>query len=173
MSKLSVTRCNPAARRASPCSANKTPLVVSARSRIRGLAAKHSNQLRKIAAQQRLAPREAHVFDAQRGKHLHQPRNFLESQQFLPRQPDVLLLRHAVVAAQVAPVGHRDAQAAQRPAKPVGERAARRHVHRSLRIGKHNSMLVPRAGASTTRIIVDEAVLKRAGEGRKTRGSHR
>ena len=66
----------------------------------------HSNKLRKIAPQQRLAPRESHVFDAQRGKHLNQPRDFLERQQFLPRQPDVLLLRHAVVAAQVAPVGH-------------------------------------------------------------------
>ena len=65
--------------------------------------------------------------DAERSEHFHQPRNFLECQQFLPRQPDVILLRHAVVAAQVAAVGDRDAQAAQRPAKLVGESAARRH----------------------------------------------
>ena len=32
-------------------------------------------------------------------------------------QPDVILLRHAVVAAQVAAIGHRDAQAAQRAAQ--------------------------------------------------------
>ena len=122
VSRLSVTRCNPAARSASPCSANRTPLVVSARSRIRGLAASIRTSCGKIAAQQRFAPRKPHVLNAQRRKHLDQPRNFLKCQQFLPRQPDILLLRHAVVAAQVAPVGDRNAQAAQRTAQHVSQR---------------------------------------------------
>jgi hypothetical protein len=77
-----------------------------------GIVRKHANQLGQIAAQEWLASRKAHVFDAQRRKHLNQPRDFLECQQFLPRQPDVILLRHAVIAAQVAPVGDRNAQAA-------------------------------------------------------------
>ena len=40
-------------------------------------------------------------------------------QQALARQPHVVLLRHAVLAAQVAAIGHRDAQAAQRPFEPI------------------------------------------------------
>ena len=46
--------------------------------------------------------------------------DLLEREDVLARQPDVLLLRHAVLAAQVAPVGHRDAE--------VPERAAERSV---------------------------------------------
>ena len=141
MSKLSVTRCNPAVAQGFALLGEQDAVGRERQVANPGIGREHSNQLRKIAAEQRLAPREAHVFDAQRGKHLHEPRDFLKGQQFLPWQPDVLLLRHAVVAAQVAPVGHRDAQAAQRPAKLVGERAARGHVCRGLKVGKHHYML--------------------------------
>ena len=46
-------------------------------------------------------------------------RDLLEGEQALARQPDVVRLRHAVLAAQVAAIGDRDAQAAQRPAEAI------------------------------------------------------
>ena len=68
-------------------------------------------------------------------------RNFLESQQLLLRQPNVFFLGHAIVAAQVAPVGDRNPKAPQGPAKPVSESARRRHIYRGMGIGKHPYML--------------------------------
>ena len=43
--------------------------------------------------------------------------DLLEVQEVLARQPDVVVLRHAVLAAQVAAVGDREPQVAQRPAE--------------------------------------------------------
>src|SRR5258708_7788580 len=106
-----------------------------------GIGREHANKLRKIAPQQWLAPCKADVFYTERCEHLHQARDFLEGQQFLARKPDVFLLRHAVVAAQVAPVGDRNTQAAQRTAQLVGKRAAWRHFRRSLSVEEHSYML--------------------------------
>ena len=50
---------------------------------------------------------------AQRGKPRRQEGGLLEREQVLPGEPDVLLLRHAVLAAEVAAVGHREPQRAQ------------------------------------------------------------
>src|SRR5262249_54209835 len=48
----------------------------------------------------------------------------LEGEQVLSGQPDVLLLGHAVLAAEVAPVGDRHPQVAERPAERVGDEGA-------------------------------------------------
>ena len=45
--------------------------------------------------------------------------DLLERQQVFARQPGVFGFRHAVLAAEVAPVGDRDAEAAQRPAEEI------------------------------------------------------
>src|SRR5712671_8135108 len=97
--------------------------------------------MRQIAAQQRLASSQAQIRNAERSEHLDQPRNFFKCQEFLARQPDVFLLRHAVVAAQVAAVSYRDAQAAQGTPELIIGGCSRRCLWWGLGIGKHGSML--------------------------------
>ena len=75
------------------------------------------DQLRQVAAEQRLAAREPHPIHAERGERVHQHGDFFEVEDALARQPRVVRLRHAVLAAQVAPVGDRHAEAAQRAAR--------------------------------------------------------
>ena len=73
----------------------------------------------KVSPQQRLATGQPHVVHAQGGEGTHQFADFPEREQLFPRQPDVFLLGHAVTAAQVAPVGDRDTQAAQGSAEYI------------------------------------------------------
>ena len=96
--------------------------MVSARSRSAGLAASRRDQRRQVVAQQRLAAGQADAVDAELGEAVDQRRDLLEVEDVAARQPDVVLLRHAVLAAQIAAVGHRDAQVAQRPAEAVVRR---------------------------------------------------
>ena len=56
------------------------------------------------------------LVDAERHEDVDERADLLEVEHVLARQPDVLLLRHAVLAAQVAAVGDRQAQVAQRRA---------------------------------------------------------
>ena len=94
-------------------------MVVSARSRIAGLSRDHLDQLRQIAAEQRLAAGEADLVDARARKTSTSAAHLLELQQVLPRQPDVLRFRHAVAAAEIAAVGDRQPQVVERPAQQV------------------------------------------------------
>ena len=84
-----------------------------------GRAGKARDERRKIAAEQRLAAGEPDLVDAEPDEHVDQPLDFLELQDVLARQPHVILLGHAVAAAQVAAVGDREAQVAQRPMELV------------------------------------------------------
>jgi hypothetical protein len=45
-------------------------------------------------------------------------------QDVLSRQPDILRLRHAVAASQVAPIRHRETEVAKRALKPVDHHIA-------------------------------------------------
>ena len=72
-----------------------------------------------VAAQQRLAAGQPDLVDAERQEDVDERAGFLEVQHVLARQPDVVVLRHAVFAAQVAAVGDRQPQVAQRPAEGV------------------------------------------------------
>jgi hypothetical protein len=83
--------------------------VVRARSRIAGLAASRPNQVRQIAPQERLPAREANLVDAERGEDVDQTFDLLEVENVFSRQPHVIRLRHAVTAAEVAPVRDRHA----------------------------------------------------------------
>ena len=73
------------------------------------------HQVGDVAAQQRLAAGEPHLVDAERQELIDQPLDFLEVQEVLARQPEVVFLGHAVLAAQVAPVGHRQPEVPERP----------------------------------------------------------
>ena len=50
----------------------------------------------KVLAQERLAAGEPHAIDAQVGENSHEARQFFKGEQLLARQPDVILLRHAI-----------------------------------------------------------------------------
>jgi hypothetical protein len=111
--------------------ASSEPLVVRVRSGGRPSTVRNCRQLRhqhfQVLAQQRLAPGQPDLAHAMRQKLLGQPRDFLKAQQEVVRQVGVVLvehfLGHAVVAAEVAAVGHADAQVAQRAAQLVAQQA--------------------------------------------------
>src|SRR5437879_8235016 len=86
-----------------------------------GIAPEHAHQSRQVLAQQGLAAGQAHLVHAELREDAGQRVDLLEREDGLARQPGVLLLRHAVLAAQVAPVRDRNAQAAERPAEGVGD----------------------------------------------------
>src|SRR5207249_1353691 len=85
------------------------------------IAPQHAYQHRKVPAQQRLAAGQAHLVHAELREDPGQRVELLEREDGFARQPGVLLLRHAVLTAQVAPVRDRKAQAAERPAQSVGD----------------------------------------------------
>ena len=89
----------------------------------------HRDQRLEVLAQQRLAAGEADLAHAVRDEQARRARDLLEAQQRAVRQEGVVLvehfLGHAVAAAEVAAVGDRDAQVAQRAAEPVGTAARR------------------------------------------------
>ena len=87
-----------------------------------------ADQIRKVRAQQGFAAREAQLPHAQAREQTRQPCDFGEGQSFLRFQEPImlviLLLGHAVRAAEIATIHHRDPQVVQRPAQTI-ERALR------------------------------------------------
>ena len=92
----------------------------------------------ELLAEQRLAAGEADLLDAERDERARDALELLEAQQLLAVHEPVVVaedrLRHAVGAAEVAAVGDRDAQVADRAA----ERVERVHTHsvRNVRIAR-------------------------------------
>src|SRR5688572_13532673 len=78
------------------------------------------NEDRQIAAQQRLAAGHPDAVHPDRHERGRKGRNLLEREQRVARQPGVVVLRHAVVAPEVAAVGDRHTQAAERPPETIG-----------------------------------------------------
>jgi hypothetical protein len=74
-----------------------------------------------VLAEQRLTAGHAHLRDAEVQEHVHERVDLLEGEDVLARQPAVLVLRHAVVAPQVAAVGDRHAEASERAVVAVDE----------------------------------------------------
>ena len=72
----------------------------------RGLAAQQPHQLGEIVSQQRLAAGEPDLVHPETAKDAHQTIDLLEGEDRLARQPDVVLLGHAVAAAHVAAIGY-------------------------------------------------------------------
>src|SRR6185295_1208378 len=92
----------------------------------------------EVTAQQRLAAGEAHLVYPQVGEHVHEPIHLLEGQHVVPGKPDVLFLRHAVLAAEVAAVGDREPQIAQRAIERVPDHGISTYTSPSTTAaGKH------------------------------------
>jgi hypothetical protein len=101
----------------------------------------------QVLAQQGLAAGQADLAHAVRHEQARQPRDLLEAQQVVVREVAVVavehFLGHAVAAAEVAPVGHADAQVAQGPPAQVRQLAARRSGHAAAHGGRqHRAALV-------------------------------
>ena len=87
---------------------------------------KEFDQARQVAAEERLAAGDPHTVDAKRREGVGEECDLFEVEDALARKPGVVRFRHAVLAPQVAAIGDRNAQTAQRPVEPVQRR--RRHA---------------------------------------------
>ena len=76
----------------------------------------------QVAPDERLASRQPHLVDAHAREHADEPRDLLEGEHLVARQPLEPLRRHAVGAAEVALVGDRDAHALDLASPAVHER---------------------------------------------------
>jgi len=85
------------------------------------VAGDHLDQGGEVVPQQRLPAGEPDLVHPQPGEHAHQPRDLLEREDRLARQPDIVVLGHAVAAPHVAAVGDRDPQARERATERVAE----------------------------------------------------
>ena len=98
------------------------------------------DQLLDAASQQRLAAGQAYLPHAEPDKLPRQPLDLLEGEQFGARQERMVLVehraRHAIGAAQIAAVGDRDAQIAQRPRHGVDDGRIDDGEHTRFRHGR-------------------------------------
>src|SRR6266550_2449106 len=83
------------------------------------VASDHRDERREIVAEQRLAAREPDLVHPEPCEHAGEPLDLLEGEDRGPRQPRVIVLRHAVTAAQVAAVRHGQPQARERASQRV------------------------------------------------------
>ncbi len=81
----------------------------------------HRNQALEIFADQRLTAGEANAPDANLGRGAHDLGDFLIGEDLALVDPRQALFGHAVDAAQIAAVRHRDAEIRNRPMEGVGE----------------------------------------------------
>jgi carboxypeptidase Q len=92
-----------------------------------------AHEVVQVAAQQRFAAGQADLAHAELDEEPCQPLDLLEMEQRVARQELPVRPehppRHAVRAAEVAAVGHRDAEVAQRTAEPVGGRERGAGLH--------------------------------------------
>ena len=88
----------------------------------RGTRRQALDERRQPLPNERLAARDTDAVHAFVREGIDDRADFLVRQQVLPRQPDVFLLRHAVLAAEVAAVGDGDAKAPQRPSERIDYR---------------------------------------------------
>ena len=142
-SRLTVTRCRPAAASGPASARSAEPFVVRVRSISppsgRRIAASIAMRSRQVAPDERLAAGDPQLLDAERHERPRRPLDLLEGQDLVARQERVVLpedlLGHAIGAPEVAPVGDRDAQVAHRPTERVGRSGpaveGRRGIHRA------------------------------------------
>jgi hypothetical protein len=82
-----------------------------------------AHQVREVGAQQRLAAREPYLTDPQSGEQPRQTHDLVERQTLLGLQELIvlveLLFRHAIRAAEIAAIHHRDSKVVQASPAPV------------------------------------------------------
>jgi hypothetical protein len=81
----------------------------------------HRDEARQLTAHERLAAREPHVAHAHRRQQRDEPGDLLEAQDLVSLEPGQARGGHAVLAAEVAAVGDRDAHVADQAAVAVAE----------------------------------------------------
>ena len=81
----------------------------------------HGDQSRQIGAHGRLATGQPDAIDPEIETDACEPRDLFVGEEIILRQPRHAFGRHAVDAAQIAAIGHRDAQVAHRAALRVDE----------------------------------------------------
>jgi hypothetical protein len=117
------------------------------------------DELLDPAAQQRLATRQTQLVHAVRGGDRGDARDLLEAQQLVAVEERVVaaedLLGHAVDAAEVAAVGHRDAQVTQRPVASVGERDRRIRRPAAVDASARHGHVLSQGNGSTGCPVVD------------------
>src|SRR5262249_59635454 len=86
-----------------------------------GPAGEERHEAGEVAPQERLAAGETEAVDAERREDGDERVDLLEGEQVLALEPDVLLLRHAVLAAEVAAVGDREAQVAEGTVETISD----------------------------------------------------
>src|SRR3989454_1097145 len=79
------------------------------------LGGEEADEARQVASQERLAARETDFVHPEIHEDVGERADLFEVEDLLAREPDVVLLGHAVLAAQVASVGDRDAEVPERP----------------------------------------------------------
>ena len=87
----------------------------------------HRDQARQVAPDERLAAGQPHVADAHLREQAHDALELLEGQDLVAVEPGQALGGHAVLAAEVAAIGDRDAHIADRAAVPVDQLLADHH----------------------------------------------
>ena len=115
VSRLIVSRCRPARLRSCTAGASSTALVVIARSRIAVLRASRSTRAGRSRRSSGSPPVSRTLSTPKCKKLIDEPIDFLELQDVFARQPEVVLLGHAVLTSQIAAIGHRQPQVGQRP----------------------------------------------------------
>jgi hypothetical protein len=88
-----------------------------------------ADQVRQVPTEERLPARQPDLVDAELGEDVHQAPDLLEGEEVPSTEPGVLLLRHAVLAAEVAPVRHRHPEAPERASEHVPQVRSRRRHH--------------------------------------------
>ena len=122
VSRLTVSRWRPAARR-SPRLIREEHAVGREREVFeRGTRREALDERRQPLPHEGLAARDTDAVHAFVREGIDDRADFLVRQQVLPRQPDVFLLRHAVLAAEVAAIGDGNAKAPQRPSERIDYR---------------------------------------------------
>ena len=80
--------------------------------------ADHAHEHGQVAAHERLTARQPNLVHAQRGRHRDEVGDLLEAEQLAPIEK-CHLLRHAIGAAEVAAIGHADAQVVVRAPEQI------------------------------------------------------
>ncbi len=100
------------------------------------MARQRSEQAHDAMAHQRLAAGDAQLLRPARDEGGAQPVELLEREQIAARQ-ELHVFRHAIDAAKIAAVGHRDAHIGNRPPERVDQRRRRGGDGEGLRMGVH------------------------------------